>query len=118
MVVMAGSPVTDSVSRLLVLETFKVVEFTKGIVRVLKKNVVFVKLARIEPGTVKSLTKRFAKLLVTETLRELEMRLDVVTELVTARFVNSPTLVMLGCAGWLTTSATLAFATFPTKAEL
>jgi hypothetical protein len=28
-----------------------------------------------------------------------------------------PTLVMFGCAGWLTTSATFALATFPTRFE-
>ena len=39
--------------------------------------------------------------------------LDVVKELATAKFVKRPTDVMLGCAAWDTTRATVAFATFP-----
>ena len=35
----------------------------------------------------------------------------------TFRPVRVPTLVMLGCVAWETTSATFAFATFPTKFE-
>ena len=44
--------------------------------------------------------------------------LVVVTELLTAKLLKSPTLVMLGCAAWDTTRATLAFATFPTRLAL
>ena len=110
-----GSPVRVRVSRLLVLETFRVVEFTNGIVSVLKKNVVFVELDRIEPGTVKSFVTTFAKLLVVKTFIKFETKFEVVTELETARLLSVPTLVIFGWAGWLTTSAKLDEATFPTR---
>ena len=113
-VVSPGSPVSVTVSRLLVLDTLRVVEFIKGIVKVLKKNVVLVVLARMDPGTERSFTTRFDKLLVVDTFIIVEMRLEVLTELETSRLLKSPTLVMLGWAGWLTTRATLAFATLPT----
>jgi hypothetical protein len=94
-----GSPVIVTTSKLAVLATFRVVEFTNGIVRVLKKNVVFVKLARIEPGTVTSFTTRFAKLLVVETFIRDETKFAVVTEFETSKLLKRPTLVILGWAG-------------------
>ena len=42
---------------------------------------------------------------------------DVVTELLTAKLLRSPTLVMLGWAAPETTRATVAFATFPVTFE-
>jgi hypothetical protein len=96
--VIPGSPVSVRVSRLLVLETFNVVALINGIVRVLKKNVVFVKLARMEPGTVKSFVTTFAKLLVVKIFIKFETKFEVVTELETTRLLNVPTLVILGWA--------------------
>jgi hypothetical protein len=67
----------------------------------------------MDPGTVKSLTTRFAKLLVVDTFI-----VEVMTELVTVRDVKVPTLVMFGWEGCETTRATFAFATLPTRLAL
>ena len=80
---------------MLVPDTFWVVEYTNGIVTVSKLNTVFVTF-EVNPA---------AKMFV------------VVTELLTTKFDKVPTLVMFGWKAWETTSATFAFATFPTRFE-
>ena len=132
---------------MLVPDTFWVVEYTNGIVTVSKLNTVFVTFevnpaAKMFVVVTELLTTKFDKVptlvmfgwkawettsatfaFATLPTRFEELRfeipepLDTTRRPETVRPVRVPTLVILGWDAWETTSATFAFATFPTRFE-